>query len=313
MPNTLLSSTQMSANLPSEDFTQWDHEVNKLGVRQRERQRTWIVQWRVDGRTRKQTLGRFEDMSQDDARLLARAILGAKTQGGNPAKRSRQTVAAFGEAFLLNGAAGWKPATLKGHSYVVRKLINPYFGTHKIAELTRDDVVAWMRRLTCAEGSANRALAVLSGMMRHAEVLGLRVPDSNPCKGMRRRKSAFKATYLDAQGWAFLGHSLIALASKFPSEIGCIKFLALTGCRRGEATGLMWGNIEGPRAALPDAKSGPRAIWLGLPAKRLLASFPKTNTYVFGTGDKQLSEGRLNKVWHMVRQEAGLAKLSVIK
>jgi integrase len=140
-----------------------------------------------------------------------------------------------------------------------------------------------MRELTCAAGTKNRTLAVLLGMVRHAELKGLRAPESNPCQNLRRHKPSFEATYLEGDDWRRLGKALTALAKEYPSEIGCLKFLALTGCRRGEALGLTWDMIDSSRAALPDAKSGPLAIWLGRPAKRLLASFPKSNVYVFGT------------------------------
>ena len=42
-------------------------------------------------------------------------------------------------------------------------------------------------------GSASTSLAVLSSLMKHAEDLGLRPEESNPCRGLRRRKSGFEA------------------------------------------------------------------------------------------------------------------------
>ena len=49
----------------------WDTEVPKLGLRQRGAISSWIVQWRADGRTRKQTLGRADVIPLPQARELA--------------------------------------------------------------------------------------------------------------------------------------------------------------------------------------------------------------------------------------------------
>lgn len=64
--------------------------------------------------------------------------------------------------------------------------------------------------------------------------------------------------------------------------------------------------IDGPRCALPDAKSGPHSIWLGRPAKRVLASFPRSNLYVFGEGKDPMPDHRIDRVWRKFRQSAKL-------
>nr|WP_255469764.1 tyrosine-type recombinase/integrase [Paracoccus sp. FO-3] len=64
---------------------------------------------------------------------------------------------------------------------------------------------------------------------------------------------------------------------------------------------MRWDWIDGPRAALPDAKAGPRAIWLGTPALDLLASLPRTGDLVFGHDDEPVSTARLAKLWREIR------------
>ena len=58
-------------------FIEWDKDCAELGVRTRGARRSWIVQWRVAGRTRKKTLGRVEEITRSKARQLAVALLGA--------------------------------------------------------------------------------------------------------------------------------------------------------------------------------------------------------------------------------------------
>ncbi len=309
MPKSNVNHAQNQNALTTSESVEWDSDVPQLGLRTRGTRSTWIVQWRVDGKSRKKTLGTMNGMSRDAARHLALAIL---TEVGGTQKepvRLSLTISTFSEQFLSDGAATWKPGTIKANSHAFRSVINPHLGEKNLASLSRENVVKWTRELTCAAGTINRALAMLSGMMRHAELKGLREPGSNPCQGLRRHKSSFDATYLEESAWGRLGTALNALNADHPREIGCIKFLALTGCRRGEALGLKWEMIDGARVALPDAKSGPRAIWLGRPAKRLLASFPKAQTFVFGEGDDPLRSYDLTKVWYLVRRRARLGNL----
>lgn len=262
------------------------------------------MQWRADGRIRKQTLGRADTISLPQARDLARALLdGAET--GSVLDTS-PTVAVFSRRYLKDLAPSWKSATHRAHAHDVEHLIIPYLGSKRLNQVTRADLVSWKDGLPGSAANGNRALAVLSGTMRHAELLGLQSPGSNPCKGLRRRKTSFTATYLSEAQWAQLGTALRRLEKTHPSEAGCLRFLALTGCRKGEALALRWDMIDGPRCALPDAKSGPRTIWLGRLAKRVLASFPRSNLYVFGEGKDPMPDHRIDGAWRKLRQNAKL-------
>jgi len=75
-----------------------------------------------------------------------------------------------------------------------------------------------------------------------------------------------------------LGDAFDALQNDHPQAINLLRFLTLTGCRRGEALEPEWSMIDGKRAALPDAKSGPKSIWLGNATRRLIASCPGSHS-----------------------------------
>ncbi len=173
------------------------------------------------------------------------------------------TLAEFAERFLEDCSGQWKPTTLKGHRHNLSGQILPFFGTRRLAGIGRGDVLDWQRGLAHLAGTRNRALAVLSSLMHHAELIGLRPPGSNPCVGLRRHKTSFSAQYLDAAGYRKLVIALSEAAGAHPIEVEVIRFLTLTGARRGEVEGLTWFMIDKNRAALPDAKCGPRAIWMG--------------------------------------------------
>ena len=144
-----------------------------------------------------------------------------------------------------------------------------------------------------------------------AELLGLIPRGSNPCKGMRRHQSDFKATYLSETEYGALGRALAAQAKVHPVEVAVLRFLALTGYRKGEAYGLTWSMIGGIRAALPGAKSGPKSIWLGRATRRLLSGLQRRSAFVFGTGDIPITESRMLPVWNAVRKRIRKPKLRI--
>ena len=299
---------QVSKKAKNSEHVEWDSEVSGLGLRVRSKQRTWIVQARVSGKSRKVTLGRIEELSKEAARQKARAVLSDWKQTTTPVILS-ETVLDFSERFLNECAGQWKPATLRAHKHNLRVDVLPHLGTRRVEDLDRSCVEAWYKSPNGSTALRTRALAVLSGMLRHAEIVGLRPPGSNPCKGLRRRTTGFKAKYLTPQEWARLGCAIHSLEGDYTAPVALIRFLALTGCRSSEARLLRWDWIEGKRAALPDAKAGPRVIWLGKPAREILASLPRTCEYVFAHKEGPIPDSTLYKVWCNARCIANLEDL----
>ena len=211
--------------------------------------------------------------------------------------------------FLEACADQWKPATLKHNRFALEKKILPHFGAYRVCRIQRSDIVAWHRNYAGAPSSANRHLAVLSSLMRHAELVGLRAPGSNPCQGLRRHQSQFKASYLDAGGWTRLSAGLRAAAAEQPEFVSFVRFLCLTGCRRGEAQSLTWSMLEAGRAILPDSKTGPKTIWLGKPAQKLLSAMPRKGEHVFADDTGALRVGQIDTFWRGLRSSVDLAHL----
>ncbi|MEO1156218.1 MAG: tyrosine-type recombinase/integrase [Pseudomonadota bacterium] len=299
---------------PDKDRFEWDDKEPGLGVRFRTgRNPTWYLQTRIEGKTVRRSLGLLSDFSLADAREIAREARD-ELSGAAPApvlvpEISKATVTDFSEQFLKDGAPNWKPATIKAHRYVISRFIVPAFGTRDLASLTAEEVAAWWSGLDASAGTRNRTLAVLSGIIRHGELLGLRSPGLNPCQGLRRRKSSFKAYRLTSEDYGRLGRAIRGVKTRWPVEAAIFRFLALTGCRKSEARFLQWSMIDGKRAALPDSKTGPRAIWLGSPALKLLAEQPTLSEYVFAKRGKPVSKNQLDKIWHRVREHAELSTL----
>ena len=244
----------------------WDSAAPGLGLRARANGRkTWIVHRRCNGSVVRRTLGALDALTVRGC--AARALLADAETHGTPA--AVPTVRTFAPAFLADCAERWKPATRRAHADGMNRYILPAFGDRRVDAIGAKDVRNWFDDLSATRaGSANRALAVLSSMSQHAEALGLRREDSNTCKGVRRRKTGFEAYYLTDDEFAALGRALDDAEAEWPVAVAALCFLLYTGARRSEALRLKWEHVHGDRAVLPDSKTGPRTIWLGVARAR---------------------------------------------
>ncbi|MFN3213715.1 MAG: tyrosine-type recombinase/integrase [Henriciella sp.] len=313
MPAKPISPTSNTKAISADRF-EWDSEVPRLALRHRQdRQPAWYIQICVDGRNLRRSIGPKASLNLDQARDIARTLIAELTGQAAPVPlvpdKPTATVAEFAERFLAHGTPNWKPATLKAHRSLLACSVLPQFGFREVGSINAQEVASWFSQSQASQGSRNRALAVLSGMMRHAEILGLRTPGSNPCQGLRRRKNQFQVHQLSREDYGRLGEALKRIKDTEPVVVALIRFLALTGCRKSEARLLRWDMLDANRAALPDSKTGPRAIWLGKAALELLSEQPLLSEFVFSIKGKPVSPARIAKVWAIIREDIGLPSL----
>jgi len=246
----------------------------------------------------------------------------------------------------------------------------------RVADIARADVHRWFDSMSGTPGNANRALPVLSVMMRHAELWDLRPQGSNPCRNIRRYRMKPRERFLSvdelkrlgfvldhaedtqaaaairlllftgARQWGELGpHVPDACANiarnprrpgarflardelqrlgavldrhqgEHPWPVAALRLLTLTGARLCEVLNLKWDEIgelteDGARARLEDSKTGPRTVWFGPEAARLLAALPRNrdSDRVF---PESLTTHRLHTFWVGLREEAELPGLSI--
>ena len=85
--------------VPKDDYVVWDEVLSQLGRRVRKTRETWIVQTRIDGKTKRRTLGACGEIKVDAARALAHAYLDELTKPGSEASADI-TLADFAAQFL---------------------------------------------------------------------------------------------------------------------------------------------------------------------------------------------------------------------
>ncbi|SIS86663.1 site-specific integrase [Paracoccus saliphilus] len=278
--------------------TIYDASVTGFGARrQRSEAVSYIVVYRTaEGRQRMQTIGRHgSPWTPDEAREEARRILGEVAQGRDPAadrrnKREAPTISDLTDIYMADAENGRlltrrgiakKPSTIATDRSRIDAHIKPLLGSMKVAAVSRNDVKKFMaavaegkthRRVRLdkpraisnvrgGKGSASRTVGLLGALFTYAQEKGWR--DDNPVRGVTRYADGKRNRRLSAAEYKSLGDALHGLSvaehgAIWPDAIACVRFLALTGWRRGEALNLRWRavDLETRTATLHDTKTG---------------------------------------------------------
>lgn len=197
--------------------TAWDSEVRGFGVRRQRRDAFYIVKYRdATGRQRVVTIGRhgLGDWSPDRARKEAIRIKGLVRDGKDPAaardqNRAAPSLADFAQRYMEEYAVPHKkPRTLIEDRRLLKLRVLPVLGDKKLVEIGRADVARFHAGMRSAPVAANRALALLSAILRWAEKVGERPDASNPCRHVDRYPEKARERLLTAAELARLGDAL---------------------------------------------------------------------------------------------------------
>ena len=280
--------------------------------------KVWIVQARIEGRSRRIVIARHGDMELAEARRRARDMLARIRAGENPAgeiqkEKDTPNFREFAEEYLRRSDPHWKPSGRKTVRIYLKARILPTFGRMPLDRIGPEDVADWFDAASKDKpGAANRALDILRSMMFRAEEWGLRERDTNPCLGVRMNAKEPVARFLDTDELARLGRSLDTHEARWSEAVTAIRLLALTGCRRSEVLNLRWRNVGADTLNLGDAKTGPRAVPLGEAARAHIAALPgarESGAFLFPTYAEGGGEYSLVTCWRTVCADAGLGRL----
>ncbi len=280
--------------------------------------KVWIVQARIEERSRRIVIARHGEMELAQARRRARDVLARIRAGDNPADDIRReketpTLREFADEYLRRCDPLWKPSGRKTMRIYLKARILPAFGRMPLDRIGPEDVAAWFDAASRDKpGAANRALEILRAMMFRAEEWGLRDRGTNPCLGIARNPRNKVARFLDMDELARLGRALDASEARWPEAVAAIRLLALTGCRRSEVLDLRWRNIGDDALNLEDSKTGPRTVPLGASARALIEALPgprDQDAFLF----PRHAEGRglwiLTTCWRTACADAKLGRL----
>ena len=211
----------------------------------------------------------------------------------------------------------WKPSSLETFDIYLRNRLMPHFGRLRLDTVDHVRVSAWFDAASAGKpGAANRAFDILRAMLNTARQwggLGESVPDA--CANIVKNKAKPVARYLNREELNRLGAVLDRHEQDHPWPVAAIRLLTLTGARLSEVLHLRWGEIgelseNGSTARLTDSKTGPRTVWLGPDAARLLARLPR-DEHAVRIFPADLTSDLLYRFWCDVREKAGLSGLRI--
>jgi integrase len=327
----------------SEQF-HWDDELKGYGFRLRQRggrlHRTWIVQYRASGRTRRTTLGPAEVLLAFEARTAARKILAGVALGGDPqrereAKRQAQsrTFAAVAAAYLEARQPGLRPASYRIADLYLTGAYFKSLHPMAISGITHADVAAALRtiereRSAATAAAARRAVSAFFGWAIAEGLMGER--PVNPVIGTRRPADP------KPRDRVLTSSELAAIWNATDSDEydRILRLLMLLGSRASEIGGLRWSELDLDAGTwiLPGGRSKnhrAHTVTLPAPALEILQTIPRRpgRDHLFGTrvdgfvcwpGKKRVLDRRLGDrvaawVVHDIRRTVatGMAEIGV--
>ena len=245
--------------------------------------------------------------------------MGRDPASARDAAKAALTIAELGLRFLHEYVpVHCKPSTAYEYRRAVELLINPVLGKTKIPDLVRADVSRFHHAFRNTPYQANRALGVLSKMMNMAEVWGLRLDGSNPCRHIKKYKEKKRKRYLNYDELERLGRVLEQIeadGSVFPPAVAAIRLLIFTGARLSEILHLRWEDVDLQNGllVLPDSKTGAKQIFLNDAATLLLKGIPRVegNPHVIQGAKAGNCLVNLQKPWRKVRAQANLPDVRI--
>lgn len=312
-----------SAKPKDKDYFLWDSDMPGFGLRiMKTGKKSYMVQYRHGGRTRRVTFGRVGVMTPEEARSEARDLLTAAGKGDNPADniqkyRETPTVADICKRFMTEYVpTRCKETTRKEYQRAVDLFIDPAIGPRKITDIQRADISKLHHDYRAKPYQANRTLGVLSVMFNQCEIWGLRPEGSNPCRHVKKYREEKRERFLDEVELRRLWLALEDCekdGSESASACNAFRLLILTGCRLREIQTLKWEYIKPDGIYLPDSKTGAKKVYIGDDVKTLLGSFTKRNDnpYVIAGKVKEQYLTDLQKPWRRIRKKAELEDVRI--
>jgi integrase len=208
--------------------------------------RAFVLNYRVNGRERRYTIGSYPDWSvaaaREEAKRLKREVnKGYDTMGQKHADRTAPTVADLSDRYLSEHAIRKAPRAQRDDRSMIEKLVLPEIGRLKVFEVRREDIDRLHREVSRTRPiRANRMVQMLSKMF--ALAIRWEYRSDNPVKGIHRNPEERRTRYLSADEMGRLTSVLATHENQASANV--IRLLLLTGARRGEVMGATWNQFD---------------------------------------------------------------------
>jgi len=327
------------ATRSDKDIFLWDTELKGFGIRiWPSGRKTFVAKYRVgggrSGLNRRFTIGTYGTLTVEEARKAAKKVLGAASQGTDPAgdrmaKRREMTVEELVQLYTEKGTDHLKERNCRYMLARLKHHVVPLLGRRKITEVRVADVEQFMRDVRDGKtandiktGLRGRAIvrggagAALKGVRDLSAVFTFAVRQelltTNPCAPVKKPSDKKRARFLTLEEVQRLGTALQSTEADGanPKAIAIMRLWALTGCRRDEIAGLKWAEIDFGHACfrLAESKTGKSVRPLAGPAIALLQSLARDplSLFVFPSEEGTTFYQGTKRFWPKVVARANL-------
>ncbi|WP_237452257.1 site-specific integrase [Qipengyuania algicida] len=346
-----LTKTIVDSSAPgAKRYTVWDSDLAGFAVRiEPSGTKSFVVRYRADGggRTAPQrfvTIGRFGNLTVEEARKKAKKVLGQIAVGEDPAaernsKRREMKIAALVDlyeeegCYIQRGIRQGEPMKPLTKQYTIGRLrhhVVRLIGHKRITELNAGDVERFFRDVETGKsrkdekvghrkrivvrggpGAARKVFRDLSAMYSFAVRRGL--VDANPCdKAVVKKTDGRRTRFLSLAEVRKLGEACDALEEEGLNvkALNITRLWILTGCRRQEIVELKWDEVDFERGLmrLADTKTGQSVRPLSGATAAMLRSIARTDgsDYVFPADSGEGYFQGTKKLWPKIVAKAGL-------
>ena len=284
--------------------------------------KTFYLYFRTQsGKQKRPKLGVYGILTVEQARDIARAMLGELSKGNDPTDHHQVKnikLADFFEIFEKNHINKHvKSSTAKTYRSLFVSVIEPALGKKALEDITRLHVEEMVNQNDNRRATANHALVLLRLILDKAQQWEFMSSKRNPCSNVTKFKTLAKERFLSENEINKLVETLdqfegASLAPK--NAITVVRLLMMTGCRKNEITRLRWDELfldEGV-LKLKDSKTGKKEVILSDDAIKILSAASRNNSdYIFPGKDGINPIQGLQKIWQRIRQVADLQDVRI--
>jgi integrase len=283
----------------------------------------FMLQYRTNaGDRRKPAIGRFGELTVEQARSIAQDWLADVRKGKDPsaekaAARRAPSVKELCTKFIEDYSRPKNRArTVEGNQGYIDRHVIPSLGTLKVSEVARSDVSTLITRMKRIPVTANRVLSCLRKMFNMAEVWGFREDGTNPCRHIPKYPESGKTRLITddemVQLFGYLERADVE-GLEHPFIILGIRLQFAFAARMSEITGMRWEwvDIDKRRVIWPDSKTGEISKPMSAEAVALLSRAPRLegSPYVVPSifkADRPMSSATYSGGWTRILARAGV-------
>lgn len=271
----------------------WDNRVPGFGLRiAAGGAKTFVVMYRIRGRKRRLTLGRYPLLSLAEARQRALTALAQAARGVDPGE---SVLAASGERHRFEDVAAAFVAmhcsrhnrenTRRETERQLHTIFLPVWQKRDIAEIGRMDVLDVLDRLVArgTPSAANHALAAVRKLFNWC--VERNILEQSPCAGVKApAKACTRERVLSEAEIAAVWNCAAVTSYPFGPMV---RLLLLTAQRRSEVAGMRWAELDLDKAlwTIPAERTKSNrthTVPLSMLAIRTISSIPRIDeTHVF--------------------------------